>query len=166
MPLIRWRPFHEIEILHRQMDRIFDEMLGLNHEITTKRKPPIELKDTNEYLILRAEIPGVEDKDLEVQVARQAVSIAGETQYEPKGEDRGYWCSELRYGKFQRLISLPVPVKNEEVKAEFKNGILTLMLPKVDEVKSKFVKINLTENKKLPPTSASGEIVDVTVQKA
>ncbi|WP_407884750.1 Hsp20/alpha crystallin family protein [Scytonema sp. NUACC26] len=91
--------------------------------------------------------------------------IAGETQYENKVEDRGYWRSELRHGKFQRLIPLPVPVKNEEVKAEFKNGILTLILPKVDEVKYKAVKINLAEDKKLP-TSASGQTIDVPVQKA
>jgi HSP20 family protein len=155
-----------MEILHRQMDRIFDEMLGLNHEITTNWVPSIELKDTNENLILRTEIPGVEGKDLEVRVARQAISISGQTQYEHEAEERGYWRSELRYGKFQRLIPLPVPVKNEDVKAEFKNGILTLILPKIDEVKYKVVKIDLANDDKQLPGTVSAEIVDVPVQKA
>lgn len=89
MALIRWRPFQEIEILNRQMDKIFDELFSLNREETTSWAPAIELKDTNEDLILRAELPGVEGKDLEVQVARQAIYIAGESRYESRTDERG-----------------------------------------------------------------------------
>ncbi len=108
---------------------------------------------------MRAEIPGIEGKDLDVQVSKEAVSIAGETRHESKTEDRGYFRSEFRYGKFQRTIPLPVPIKNDQVKAEFKNGILTLTLPKVEEAKNRVVKINLEDSKTTLPGSQSVQVV-------
>ncbi|MBW4629789.1 MAG: Hsp20/alpha crystallin family protein [Brasilonema octagenarum HA4186-MV1] len=165
MALIRWRPFQEIEILNRQMDKIFDDFFSHSREMTTSWTPAVELKDTNENLTLRAELPGVEGKDLEVQVTRQAIYIAGETRYESTNSERGYFRSELRYGKFQRTISLPVPVKNEEVKAEFKNGILTLTLPKIEESRFKVVKLKFTDDNKVLTDSDSGTVVDLSVQK-
>jgi HSP20 family protein len=143
MALVRWQPFQEMEILRRQMDRMFDELSGLNRELTTSWTPAIELEVKDEHVILRAEIPGVEGKDLDVKVAREAVSIAGETRFEQKTEDKGYIRSEFRYGKFHRTIPLPVPVENDKVKADYKNGILTLTLPKAEEARNKVVKVNL-----------------------
>ncbi|BAY21865.1 heat shock protein Hsp20 [Calothrix sp. NIES-2100] len=146
MALVRWQPFSEMENLRRQMDRMFDELGGVNSQITQAWTPAIELQDTNESIILRAEIPGIEGKDLDVNVTREAVSIAGETRQESKKEEGRYFRSEFRYGKFQRIINLPVPIQNDRVQAEFKNGILTLTLPKVEEVKKKVVKINLGDS--------------------
>ena len=148
MALIRWQPFQEMETLRHQMDKMFDEIAGLNREMTTKTwSPAVELEDTNDNLILRAEVPGLEGKDLDIQVAREAVSIAGETRYENKSEERGYLRSEFRYGKFQRTIPLPTAIKNDQVKAEFKNGILILTMPKAEEAKNKVVKINFADDK-------------------
>jgi HSP20 family protein len=154
MALIRWQPFQEMETLRHQMDKMFDEIAGLNREMTTKTwSPAVELEDTNENLILRAEVPGLEGKDLDIQVAREAVSIAGETRYENKSEERGYLRSEFRYGKFQRTIPLPTAIKNDQVQAEFKNGILILTMPKAEEAKNKVVKINLADDKTAIPSS-------------
>ncbi len=154
MALIRWQPFQEMETIRHQMDKMFDEIAGLNREMTTKTwSPAVELEDTNDNLILRAEVPGLEGKDLDIQVAREAVSIAGETRYENKSEERGYLRSEFRYGKFQRTIPLPTAIKNDQVKAEFKNGILILTMPKAEEAKNKVVKINLADDKTALPNS-------------
>jgi HSP20 family protein len=154
MALIRWQPFQEMETLRPQMDKMFDEIAGLNREMTTKTwSPAVELEDTNDNLILRAEVPGLEGKDLDIQVAREAVSIAGETRYENKSEERGYLRSEFRYGKFQRTIPLPTAIKNDQVQAEFKNGILILTMPKAEEAKKKVVKINLADDKTALPSS-------------
>ncbi|OUL25529.1 Hsp20/alpha crystallin family protein [Nostoc sp. 106C] len=161
MVLVRWQPFSEMESLRRQMDRMFDELGGVNSQATQTWTPAIELQDTNESLILRAEIPGIEGKDLDVHVTREAVSIAGETRLQRNTDERGYFRSEFRYGKFQRIVPLPVPIQNDRVQAEFKNGILTLTLPKVEEVKQKVVKINLAENKGAFAGSESKETVDV-----
>ncbi|MBW4567687.1 MAG: Hsp20/alpha crystallin family protein [Tolypothrix carrinoi HA7290-LM1] len=153
MALIRWQPFQEMETLRHQMDKMFDELAGYNREVTKTWSPAVELEDTNDQLILRAEVPGLEGKDLDIQVAREAVSIAGETRYENKAEERGYLRSEFRYGKFQRTIPLPAAIKNDQVQAEFKNGILTLTMPKAEEAKNKVVKINLADDKTALPSS-------------
>lgn len=144
MALIRWQPFQEMESLRRQMDQMFDEMVAVNHQTQLTWKPAVELQDTAENIILRAEIPGVEGKDLDIQVTRKAVAIAGEHRYEKKAEEKGFFRTEFRYGKFQRVVNLPVAVQNDQVKAEFKDGILTLTLPKVAEASHKVVKVNLT----------------------
>jgi HSP20 family protein len=151
MALIRWQPFQEMETLHRQMNQIFDEMVGVNREAQTTWKPAVELKDTEDNVILRAEIPGVEGKDLDIRVTREAVAIAGEYRHEKKAEEHGNFRTEFRYGKFQRVINLPVAVQNDQVQAELKDGILTLTLPKVAETRRQVVKVNLADNTAATP---------------
>ena len=153
MALIRWQPFQEIETLRHQFDRLFDELAGSRRESEMTWMPLVELQDSDANLILRAQLPGVEAKDLDVQVTRDAVSIAGEHRYENKAQDKGYFRSEFRYGKFQRIIPLPIHVQNDRVQAEFNNGILTLTLPKVEEAQRRVVKINLGDNQAI----ASGD---------
>jgi HSP20 family protein len=155
MALIRWQPFQEMETLRRQMDQMFDEMTALNRNSQATWQPAIELQDTEENVILRAEIPGIEGKDLDVRVTREAVAITGEHRYEKKAEEKGFFRSEFRYGKFGRVIPLPVAVQNDQVKADFTNGILTLTLPKVDAAKNRVVKLNLCES--AVPMEASSE---------
>lgn len=146
MRLVRWQPYQEMETLHRQMDRVFDELTQVNRETRTAWTPAIELHDEDNNLIVRTEIPGVEGKDLDIQVTREAISIAGEHRYEKRTEDKGFYHSEFRYGKFQRTVPLPVPIQNDKVQAEFKNGILTLTLPKAEELQRKVVKVNVADN--------------------
>lgn len=143
MRLVRLQPFHEMETLRRQMDRVFDELAQVNPDRATVWSPAIELQDRENSLILRAEIPGVEGKDLDIQVTREGVSISGEHRYEKQTEEKGFYHSEFRYGKFQRTVQLPVPIQNDKVEAEFKNGILTLTLPKLEELQRKVVKVNV-----------------------
>jgi HSP20 family protein len=145
MALIRWQPFQEIETMRRQMDEIFEEMASFKREPQMTWKPAVELQDTEDSVILRAEIPGVEGKDLDIRVTREAVAIAGEHRYEKKAENKGIFRSEFRYGKFQRVIPLPVAVQNDQVQAQFKDGILTLTLPKVTEARRQVVKVNLAD---------------------
>lgn len=143
MAIVRFNPFSDIEAIRRQMDTMFDEMIGLDSAKKGAWKPAIELQDQDDNLILRAEIPGIEGKDLDIRVSRNAVTLRGEHQYDHKREEKGYVRSEFYYGKFERAIALPVPVQNDQVQAEFANGILTLTLPKAEEVKNRVVKIDL-----------------------
>lgn len=146
MALIRWQPFQEMETLRRQMDRMFDDLAGWNREYQITWQPAIEVQNTDETVVVRAEIPGIEGKDLDVRVTREAVAISGEHRYEQKTEEKGIFRSEFRYGKFQRVIPLPAPVQNDTVTADFTNGILTLTLPKVTSTQNRVVKLNLTES--------------------
>ncbi|MBD2182125.1 Hsp20/alpha crystallin family protein [Planktothrix sp. FACHB-1355] len=146
MRIVRLQPFQEMETLRRQMDRMFDELAQYNGETSQGWVPAIELHDEENHLTLRAEIPGVEGKDLDIHVTREAVSLAGERRYEKQAEHKGFYHSEFRYGKFQRTVQLPVLIQNDKVQAEFKNGILTLTLPKAEELQRKVVKVNVVNS--------------------
>jgi len=169
MALIRWQPFQEMETLRSQLDDLFDELVSFNGEsrgeARTAWMPAVELEDTDENFILRAEIPGVEAKDLDIQVSREAVWLAGEHRHEHNTQEQGIFRSEFRYGKFQRQIPLPVPVHHDQVQAEFKNGILTLTLPKVEEARRRVVKIDLGHSQNAIPSAESATTVDVSSEQ-
>lgn len=149
MALVRWDPFREMDMLRRQMDRLFYDLAEANRDTDTLSEvkaswmPAIEIHDDGSELVLRAEIPGVDAKDLDIQVMRDRVLITGENRYERRSEEKGQFRSEFRYGKFQRLIPLSTRVQNDQAKAELKDGILTLALPKVEEERNKVFKVNL-----------------------
>lgn len=159
MSLIRWQPLKELDALRHQMNHLFDELMHTNdlQSIADHRefdqfpklenvawKPMIELKETETELILKAVVPGIEAEELNVQVSENAVSITGEHREEKRTEEKGYFHSELQYGQFQRVVPLPVSVKQEQVQAEFKDGVLTLTLPKAELTEQKVTKVNLT----------------------
>jgi HSP20 family protein len=144
--LVRWQPWQEMEAVRRQFDRMFEDMVPIRESLLKQEQtwaPAIELTSTDAGFTLRAQLPGVDAKDLDVQVGRNAVSISGEHKFENKTEENGYFRSEFRYGKFQRVIPLPAAVQNDQVSAEFKDGVLTLTLPRMQAIKPSVVKVNL-----------------------
>ena len=154
MTLKRWNPLrnlelmeplHEMENLQHEMNRLFDRWM---HTSNGESKgfgyiPSVEMKETDESVQLKVEVPGLEAKDLDVEVMDDAVSIKGERKSESKTEEKGMIRSEFHYGLFTRVIPLPAHVQNDKVTADYKNGILSLTLPKSEEEKKKTVKINL-----------------------
>lgn len=152
MSLIRWQPLKELDNLRHQMDHLFDELLHSDREFGQFPKlenaiwaPAIELKETDTELTLKAVVPGIEAKELDVQVSENTVSIAGEHREEKRTEEKGYFRSELQYGQFHRVVSLPVSVKHDQVQSKFKDGVLTLTLPKSESSPPKVTKVDLTE---------------------
>lgn len=107
--------------------------------------PLAEMEDTKDAIHLKLELPGMEAKDLDVQVTEKTVSISGERKSETKTEENGVNRTEFHYGKFQRVIPLPSKIQNTKVTAECKDGILNLTLPKAEEEKNKVVKVNLNQ---------------------
>jgi HSP20 family protein len=142
-----WQPWREMgrdmDILRRQMDRLFEDLTETNGDRSWT--PAIELKDAGDTLVLRVQLPGVEAKDLDIQVTQEMVTIAGESHHPSSEGENRYYRSEFRYGKFQRVVELPVAVDNSQVRADYKDGILNLTLPKLVESGNKAVKINLAE---------------------
>ncbi|MBD2566529.1 Hsp20/alpha crystallin family protein [Anabaena lutea] len=148
MTLVRYSPWKEIETLERRFNRLFDDLApaSLKDLSTVSRVPAAEITETDDAVILRLEVPGMEAKDLDVQVTEDAVSISGERKLKTESEDKAKTRSEFYYGKFQRVIPLPVTIQNTKVTADYKDGILHLTLPKMVAEKSKVVKINLEQN--------------------
>ena len=148
MALVRYNPWQEMNSIQRQFNRLFDDVLtpanwdGFDN---LSRIPAAELTETDDALHLKLEVPGMEAKDLDVQVMADRVAIAGERRSETKSEENGRTRSEFRYGKFSRVIPLPVRIQNTNVTADYKDGILNLTLPKSEEEKNKVVKVNLLE---------------------
>ncbi len=144
MNLIRWQPFQEVELLQRDMNRLF-ERLSTNDSRGERIgfTPTAELKETPETIHLSLELPGMEAKDIDIQISADVVSVSGERTEKTQNDDRGMTRTEFRYGRFQRTISLPARIQNTNVRAEYKDGILKLDLPKADEEKHKVVKVNL-----------------------
>ncbi|MBE9190801.1 Hsp20/alpha crystallin family protein [Gloeocapsopsis crepidinum LEGE 06123] len=145
MALIRWEPFREVDSLQRDMNRLFDSLMRTGDGETSSMAfvPAAEIEETPETVHLKLEIPGMEAKDLDVQVTAEAVAVSGERKSETKTEEKGMTRSEFRYGSFRRVIPLPTRIKNDEVQAEYKNGVLDLTLPKAEAEKNKVVKVNI-----------------------
>lgn len=147
MSLVRFYPLSDINGLHRQMNRLFDEISSWdNNANNSVLKPSVELFDNQDSLILRVLVPGIDKKDLDISVTHEAVKISGEYRHQEESKDNSYYVSEFNYGKFERTINLPVAVQNEKVSADYKDGILTLNLPKIEEVKNKVFKVSLDED--------------------
>jgi len=145
MPLIRWEPFREIDSLQKEMNRLFESLspTPADERGSLSFIPAAEMTDTEDAIHLKLEIPGIDPKDLDIQVGAESISISGERKSESKTEEKGVTRTEFRYGQFRRVIPLPVRVQNNNVSADYKDGVLNLVLPKAEEAKHKIVKVNV-----------------------
>lgn len=158
MSLLRWQPWSELDTMRRQLDQAFDE---LTHDAVFKsvnavvQVPAIELRSTDSEFILKAELPGIRAKDLDIEVTRKAVSLKGEYRQESTDEHQQIHRTELRYGRFQRVIPLPSEVHNTEAKAHFQDGVLTLTLPKLKATEPAAFKVTIGETSATPAFATS-----------
>ena len=140
--LVLWEPFRELADFGSVFDRFFGKnlahrrpALGLLEDGVWS--PVIDVHDEKDRLVVKAELPGIEKKDIKVSVDGDILSIKGEARKENEVKEEDYYCCERTYGSFYRTVSLPVAVEKEKVKASHKDGILTIDLPKTKEAKSK-----------------------------
>ena len=148
MVLVRYNPWQEMNSLQRQLNRLFDEALtptNWEENGNFSKIPAAELTETDDALHLKLEVPGMSAKDLDIQVTVDKVAITGERKAETENNENGKTRSEFRYGKFQRVIPLPVRIENTNVTADYKDGILHLNLPKSNEEKNKVVKVSISD---------------------
>ena len=154
MTLSKWQPFQELSNIRKQMDSLFEDMLTVGdrdwmglHGIGGMWTPAVELKEDDNELVLKAEIPGLDVDDLDVEVSEDRVTISGEHKEEESTEDKekNYFRSEFHYGKFERVIPLPMYINTDEIKSDFKHGILTLTMPKLKDESKKAVKVQLKD---------------------
>lgn len=145
MSLIRISPFQEIDTLQREMNRLFDRLTTYPEpeNVAVNFIPPAEIQETPTTIYLKLEIPGINPQDLDVQATVESVAISGERKSPSSLAEKGKMRSEFRYGQFQRVIPLPTRIQNTKVEAEYKNGILTLTLPKAVAEQNKVVKVAL-----------------------
>ncbi|MDQ2097267.1 MAG: Hsp20/alpha crystallin family protein [Tychonema bourrellyi B0820] len=145
MTLIRWEPLREMDSLQREMNRLFDSLTPTVDRTSNAVAfvPLAEMHETPDAIHLKLEIPGMESEDLDVQVTAEAVAISGERRSETQASEKGLTRSEFRYGSFRRVIPLPTRIQNDNVQAEYKNGVLNLNLPKAEVEKNRVVKVQI-----------------------
>jgi len=145
MDLIQWRPFREVSRLRREMDRLWDEYFGPGRRAFEPMEgawtPVVDVSETGDKITVKAEIPGLEAKDIDIAMVGDTLTIKGEkkTEREEKGEN--YHVVERSYGSFSRVLKLPAVVEAEKVEATYKNGVLTVVCPKKEGVKPKAIEI-------------------------
>ncbi len=145
MVLVRYNPWQELNALERHINGLLGDtrVPSARFEKGFARVPAAELHETDDAIYLKLELPGMEAKDLDIQVTQDAVHISGERKSQTQTEDKGVTRSEFQYGKFQRVIPLSARIQNTNVTADYKDGILNLTLPKTEQEKNKVVKVNL-----------------------
>ena len=150
MAIVRFEPFRDLLTTQREFDRLFKEafspMSGETEVSTRSWAPPVDIYETEDAIVLKAELPGIDPKDVEVRVEDNTLYLKGERNYEKEVNEQNYHRIERSYGSFARSFSLPNSIDAEKVKAEYKDGLLTLTMPKREEAKPKTIKIDVTKS--------------------
>lgn len=149
MSITRWDPFQNLTSLQEQVNRLFETSFPgrrSDNSTLTAWAPTVDIYETENELVLKADLPDINDKDLDVRVENNMLTIRGERKFDQKVKEDNYLRIERAYGAFSRSFSLPNTVNSEGIRADYKNGVLTIELPKRVEAKPKQVKINVTAN--------------------
>jgi len=143
--IVRWEPFRELVSLREAMDRLFEESFvrpgGGRLAPAGMELPAVDMYQTDDAVVVKSAIPGIKPEDIDISITGDTLTIRGETRVEEEVNEENYIRRERRYGSFCRSLALPLPVVTEKAEAEFENGVLTLTLPKAEEVKPKAIKI-------------------------
>jgi HSP20 family protein len=143
--VIRWEPFRNVNSLQEQFSRLFDTSFpGRSSESNlTTWAPAVDIQETENELVLKADLPGIDEKDIDVRTENNTLTIRGERKFEKQVNEDNYLRVERSYGSFSRSFSLPSTINTEAIHAEYKNGVLTVQMPKRAESKPKQVKVNV-----------------------
>ena len=145
MDLIHWRPFREVSRLRNEMDRLWDDYFGPGRRALRPLEeawlPLVDVSETGDKITVKAEIPGMEAKDIEISMVGDTLTLKGEKKAEREEMEENYHMVERSYGSFSRTMKLPSTVDADKVEATYKNGVLTVVLPKREETKPRQIEV-------------------------
>jgi HSP20 family protein len=143
MALVRWDPARQLDTFQSDFDRVFDAFFGDRTANGTTRRwvPAMDLVETDDHLVLRADLPGLDTDDVEIEVAEGVLTVSGERRTEHEDSADGYHRVERAYGRFSRSLSLPQGIDADQVQADFDKGVLEVRIPKPAERKPHRVQI-------------------------
>jgi HSP20 family protein len=150
MAIVRWEPFRDLVTLQDRMNRIFDDAFrgsrGTGQEdwgLGGSWAPSVDIYEHDGNLVLKAELPGIDPKNVDVRVENNVLTLRGERKLDSEVKQESYHRVERSYGSFSRSFTLPSVVDTDKIKAEFKDGMLQLVLPKKEEAKPKQISISV-----------------------
>ena len=141
----RWEPFRNLTDIQGEVNRLFDTFLGRPTGPATNGRwlPAVDMFETKDELVLTVEMPGVREKDVSVSITGDLLTIKGERRWQDESKDNKFLHVERAYGQFERLVQLPMAVQGDKVKAAYRDGVLTITLPKAEELKPRDIKIDI-----------------------
>jgi HSP20 family protein len=151
--LIPWRPFTGLEEMERRLEDIFDRpfvpaVWRRSPMVETGWAPVMEVFEKEDKFVVRAELPGMKEEDIDVSVVGDTLTIKGERKAESEAKEEDYYCCERSYGSCSRSIAVPSNVDAKKIEASFENGVLEVNLPKAPEVKPKKITISAKKKEK------------------
>jgi HSP20 family protein len=147
MAIVRWEPFRDLLASQREFDRLFRDFFtpspGEGELSTRTWAPAVDIYETADSIVLKAELPGVDPKDVDVRIEENRLYLKGERRFEKEVKEENYHRVERSYGSFARSFALPNSIAADKVTAEYKDGVLSLTLPKREEAKPKAIKVEV-----------------------
>ena len=143
--LERWDPFRNLGDIQSEMNRLFDSFSGRPSMSPGERVwfPAVDVRETKDEVVLSFDVPGMAEKDIQLSMTGDLLSVRGERKFDRNESNDTYHRVERVYGKFERTVQLAMPVQTDKVKATYRDGVLEVKLPKVEEVKPREIKIDL-----------------------
>jgi len=140
--LIRWEPAREMMSLRDAMDRLFDDAFTRPLSVRDGwSAPAIDMYQTDDEIVVKAALPGIKSDEVQINITGEVLTLKGEVKQNEEKKEKAWHIREQRYGSFERSVVLPTDVVADKAKAEFENGILTITLPKADEVKPRTITV-------------------------
>ncbi len=146
MKIMRWDPFDEMGTLGRSMERLFDDFFTRRPDrepAMLEWEPAVEMFETDQDVVVRAALPNIDPKQIDITVTGDAITLRGESKHEEEHTGRNYVRREFRHGSFSRTLPLPTEVKSAEAKATYKDGVLEVKIPKSERVTPRAVKVEI-----------------------
>jgi HSP20 family protein len=145
MAIIRWDPFRDLITIREKMNRLFEDAVTSRGEekdmMSSSWSPSVDIFETENELVLTAEVPGIDEKDIEIKLEDNTLTLKGERKFEKETKEENYHRIERAYGSFYRSFTLPSYINQDKISAEHQNGILKVIMPKQTELKPRNVKI-------------------------
>ncbi len=148
MALVKYNPLRELRSMQEQMNRLLN--ISWNHDLTGEDlreglwQPPVDIYETEDAIVIKAELPDVDQKDIEVRIEDNTLTLRGERRHVGEVKKENYHRIERYFGSFQRSFSLPTNIRQDGVSASCDRGVLTITLPKKEETKPKQIKVDVT----------------------
>ena len=160
MPITRWDPFREVVARQNRVNSLFRDLNEGDSPLTTASfLPAVDIYEDSSKVVLKLEVPGIEEKDLDVRVENNTLTVKGERKFEKEEKEENFHRIERRYGSFYRAFTLPSTVDHEGINASYSNGVLKLELSKKPEAQPKQIKVNVGGQSKIeaPGTQTKSE---------
>ncbi len=156
MSISRWYPIREVASLQNRVNSLFQDFAGENEPVTTASfTPPVDVFEDAEKVVLKLDIPGIREEDLDIRVENQSLSVRGERKFEKEEKEENFHRIERRYGSFFRSFSLPTSVDTENVTANYNAGVLKLELRKKASAQPKQIKVGTASSKTVAASHAA-----------